>query len=99
MTNGAPKSEVIALIGRMASEPGSCAIISKIKSKAAPSRMTMGVSSRWLAVLKSILPMCGTANPIKAIGPQNAVTVPANRLVLIMIKVLDRWRFKPEETA
>ena len=38
-----------------------------------------------VAVLKINLAMCGTANPTKAIGPAKAVTLPANKLVAIII--------------
>ena len=99
MTKGAPKSDVMAFIGRVDSDPGNCAIKSKARSKIAPSKMTMGVKNKWLEVLNSILPICGTAKPMKAIGPQNAVMVPANKLVLIMISVLALFRFSPDDSA
>ena len=39
--------------------------------------------------------MCGTANPTKAIGPANAVILPAKILVAKMIMLRVRLKFKP----
>lgn len=81
MTIGAPKIEVMALIGKLYSLPGSWAIVSQRSSNMAPTRAEAGNKTRWFEVVNINLDRCGTANPTKAIGPENAVMTPVRRLV------------------
>ena len=85
MTTGAPKIEVIALMGKMVSVPGNWLMVSQNNKVMAPNNTVAKNKIWWLAVLKINLAMCGTANPTKAIGPAKAVTLPANKLVAIII--------------
>ena len=52
---------------------------SQSKSRFAPSRAQAGTVSRWLEVCISPRARCGTATPMNAMGPHQAVTPPANR--------------------
>ncbi len=51
----------------------------------APNKKTAGNNILWFEVLNTCLVICGMAKPINAIGPANAVIVPANKLVAITI--------------
>ena len=62
------------------------AIISPTSNIATPESMVAGRRMRWSAERNNIRAMCGTAMPTKPIGPQNAVTVPAKRVVEIRSK-------------
>ena len=88
ITIGAPNKEVIAFIGNVNSDVGNCAIISQINNTIAPVIAVAGISVLWLDVVKINLVICGTANPTKAIGPENAVITPVNKLVIIKIIIL-----------
>lgn len=85
---GTPKIEVIAFIGRVILRPGNCEIISLKSIVTEPIKIVAGRSIICDDVLNIILERCGTATPIKAIGPQKAVTLPAIMLVLTKIKAL-----------
>ena len=54
---------------------------SHTSSRQAPMRAEAGMVMRWLEVRKIPRAICGTATPMNAIGPQNAVIPPANRPV------------------
>ena len=58
-----------------------------------------GKSTLWSAFLNNILAICGTAIPIKPIGPQNAVTLPASNVVAMSIRFLVFSRFTPRLLA
>ena len=88
MTTGAPNKDVIAFIGSVNSLFGSCAILSQINKMIPPSNETAGINILWLEVLKINFVMWGTANPIKAIGPQKAVITTVNKLVIIRMMFL-----------
>ena len=93
---GAPNNEVIAFMGKVYSLFGNCAILSQISIIIEPLIATAGNKILWFDVLKSSLVKCGTANPIKAIGPENAVITPVNKLVDISVKFLVRLTFTPK---
>ena len=76
---GAPISELTELIGRVVLAHGICDIMSHKVSKLAPTIIQAGRTILWSDVRKIPLTICGTAIPIKAIGPVNAVAVPAKR--------------------
>ena len=82
-------TDVIALIGNVKSCPGTCAITSQNNITIAPIKSVLQNKIKWLLVWKTSFAMCGTANPIKAIGPAKAVMLPAKILVAIMIKKRD----------
>ena len=83
---GAPNKEVIAFMGKVYSLVGNWAILSQISIIIAPLMATAGNNILWLEVLKSSFVKCGTAKPIKAIGPEKAVITPVNILVEIKVK-------------
>ena len=85
ITTGAPKILVIALIGSTFIEPGSWAIVSQINIKIAPQQSTAGIKILWSVVWNSCRVKCGTANPIKAMGPAKAVIHPAKRPAAMII--------------
>ena len=66
---------------------------------ATPESMVAGRSMRWSAERNNIFAMCGTAMPMKPIGPQNAVTVPAKRVVEMSIRLRERAMLRPIEAA
>ena len=92
---GAPNKEVIALMGRVYSLVGNWAILSQISIIMAPLMATAGTNILWLEVLKSSFVKCGTARPIKAIGPEKAVITPVNKLVEIKVKFRVLFTFTP----
>ena len=85
----------MVLIGRAKN----LAIISPTSNIATPDNTVAGKSVRWLAVRNNIRAMCGTAIPTKPIGPQNAVTVPASRVVELSIMFREREILTPIEAA
>ena len=87
MTTGAPKIDVIALIGKVKSKPGNCETVSQSSIITAPSKMVAKNKVLWLLVWKTNFEICGTAKPTKAIGPTNAVILPAKIPVAIKIKL------------
>ena len=83
ITIGIPSSAVMVLTGKASSFEN----ISHTSSDIAPAIAAAGNSMRWSALRKSMRATCGIAKPIKPIGPQNAVTVPANNVVDSRISV------------
>ena len=79
---GAPNKEVIALIGNVNSLVGNCAMLSQISNTIPPMIAEAGTNILWLDVENNIFEICGTAKPIKAIGPEKAVMTPVNKLVI-----------------
>ena len=75
------------------------AIISPTSNIATPESMVAGRRMRWSAERNNIRAMCGTAMPTKPIGPQNAVTVPAKRVVEIRMRLREREMLSPIEAA
>ena len=78
---GAPNRAVTALIGSVACVPGSCEIKSQSNRVMAPQSIAPGSITRWLGVRNNPRAMCGMVIPIKAMGPVNAVDVPASKAV------------------
>ena len=74
---GAPKRALIVEMGN-AYVP-ILQSISQISKIFAPIKAEAGIVKRWLLVANTPRAICGTATPINAIGPQNAVTLPANK--------------------
>ncbi len=56
---------------------------SKLQSRAIdePQKSVTGISSLWLSVCRINRAMCGTASPMKDIGPQNAVMIAESKPV------------------
>ena len=90
---GAPISELTELMGRVVSDHGTCEMMSQSVSKLAPTIIHAGSTILWSLVRNIPLTICGTAIPIKAIGPVNAVAVPASRqhkiITVILIPPID----------
>lgn len=76
-TMGMPSSAVMVLTGSVSSFD----TMSHTSSATAPVSAAAGSSVRWSASQKSMRATWGMARPIKPIGPQKAVTVPASRVV------------------
>ena len=70
MTIGAPMRAVTELIGSAPSKPGIRAMTLQIRASNAPTSVTAGIRIRWLEVAKMVRQRCGTARPMKTIGPQ-----------------------------
>lgn len=79
-TTGAPINDESALTGKTYPSPGSWEKISHNSTNTAPQSIQQGVSKRWTEVCRSPLTMCGTAMPIKPIGPVKAVVAPVNNV-------------------
>ena len=79
--------EVIALIGNMYAEFGICAMVSLKSITILPIISEAGINILWFEVLKIIFAICGTANPINAIGPENAVITPVKIAVIKIMYV------------
>src|SRR5699024_9397471 len=88
ITTGDPTSEVTALMGSVAVEPGIRATRSQVSSNSAPIKSVPGMSTLCSFVPNSERVKWGTAIPMNPIGPVKAVMPPANRLVLAMIHIL-----------
>ena len=99
ITTGAPNNEVIAFIGKVYSKVGNWAILSQINNTIAPVIAVAGINILWLEVVKINLAICGTANPIKAIGPEKAVMTPVSKLVIIKMIILLCLIFIPKLLA
>lgn len=69
ITTGAPKIDVTTLMGNICSLPGIWAITSQKSKTRLPVKNTDGINLLWSLVEKTALVRCGTAIPIKAIGP------------------------------
>ncbi len=91
MTTGMPISAVMLLMGRASV----LASKSQPSSNDAPASIEAGISVRWSARRNSMRAMWGTASPTKPTGPQNAVTVPASRMVERKIKARARGIWSP----
>ncbi len=76
-----PINEVTEFIGITLREPGNWETRSLSSMMIPPAIIVPGIRMPWSDVLKSILAIWGTAMPIKPIGPQKAVTLPARMLV------------------
>ena len=84
------------MIGNVYSDVGTCAIISQINNTIAPVIAVAGINILWFEVVKISLAICGTANPINAIGPEKAVITPVNKLVITKIIILLCLMFIPK---
>ena len=96
ITIGDPIIEVTAFIGNVKSLPGNWAMISQNNKIIAPSKIVLQNKVKWLLVWKINFAMCGTANPMNAIGPTKAVILPAKMLVAIMISIRVLLKFIPK---
>lgn len=81
-------SELTEFIGRTDSVQGICDIMSHRHSKLAPTTIHAGITILWSLVRNIPLTICGTAMPMNAIGPVNAVAVPASRQHNIITVIL-----------
>ena len=81
MMTGAPRNGVTALRGMTPLSPGRMHTRLANMAVAAPVRMVAGKRFLWFSVPRIRRAMCGTANPIKATGPQKAVVMAASRPV------------------
>ena len=64
-----------------------------------PQSIVAGIRMRLSAVRKVMRARCGMARPIKPIGPQKAVTVPANSVVDRKMMMRERVRLRPIVSA
>jgi len=92
---GIPSNAVMALIGRV----NSLETRSQSSSTEAPERTVPGTSTRWSLLRNSIRVTWGMASPMKPIGPQKAVTVPASNVVERNSSPRERRTFSPIVTA
>lgn len=95
MTIGAPTIEVMALMGNVNSKPGICETLSQINIIIEPIKSVPVNKILWSLVRNNNFPKCGTASPIKAIGPAKEVMLPAKMLVAKMMIYLDFEMFSP----
>lgn len=95
ITTGEPTNAVMTLIGNTDWLPGNWAIISHSSISEVPTRQQQGMRIRWSEEWNSDLARCGTAIPIKPIGPQKAVILPVSKQVLLIIKNLDQFTVNP----
>lgn len=65
----------------------------------APIIIVAGRSMRWVSVLIIMRAMCGTASPIKDIGPQKAVAAAVSRPVARSRRLRVRLMFMPRLRA
>ena len=86
----------MALIGKVNSLVGNCAIESQISKTIPPINAEAGINILWFDVENIIFAICGTAKPIKAIGPENAVITPVNKLVISKMIILLFLMFIPK---
>ena len=92
---GAPIIGVTAFIGMTESE-GRVQRILQSKAIAEPQNIVAGRSIRWFSEPIIIRVMCGTASPMNAIGPQNAVVtavskpVDSNRSIRVRCTLMPR---------
>ena len=82
---GTPSKALTVFIGRTSGCPGIWEMVSAIIISDAPNRAVAGNSTLWSALRKIILAIWGTAIPMNPMGPQNAVTLPANSVVAMSI--------------
>ena len=97
MMMGAPKSELMVLIGSV--YVGICETISQRSINTAPINTVAGINIRCEEVLKMPRAICGTAIPTKPIGPVKAVIEPARILVSTTISVRKRMIETPKPFA
>ena len=98
-TMGAPMSAVTELMGRLPSNEGSRAMRLQNKAKSMPRKAVAGMRSLWSLLRNRNLAICGTANPKKAIGPQNAVIKAVRKPETKMMSILLRLTFTPRFSA
>ncbi len=91
--------EVMALMGKIMFSKIIKVRISHKSIRLIPTPIFAQNNTKWLEVLKIILEMCGTAKPINAIGPTNAVMLPAKILVAKISINLVFCIFKPIDFA
>lgn len=75
---GAPKIGVMAFRGIVPAEPGITLIRLHNNAMKAPVSIVTGNRDLWFDVPSNKRAICGTANPIKDIGPQYAVVIAVN---------------------
>ena len=80
---GTPSKAVIQFTGSR----NFLAMMSQRSMLISPVSIVAGTSIRWSALLNSNRVTCGTANPIKPTGPQNAVTGPVSSAVEMKMSV------------
>lgn len=96
---GTPRNGVTALSGNTHPLLGSTHMKLQIKATVAPRRIVVGMINRKSSVRNNRRDRCGTAKPIKAIGPQKAVDKAAIIPVSNKIAVRKRFMFTPKFSA
>ena len=81
MMMGEPNRAVMELMGRMPCVAATCEMMSQASMMVVPHKMAAGMMVRWSDVRKIPRAIWGTVIPMKAIGPVNAVEVPARSAV------------------
>ena len=91
-----PSSEVMVLTGSITPWRATTSQATQQKSiDTAPHSIAAGISTRWSAVRKVMRARWGIARPIKPIGPQKAVTVPAKSVVERKMMPRERATLRP----
>jgi hypothetical protein len=96
MITGIPNNEVMVFTGSiipLRATTSQTNVQSNIDS--APHNIAAGISTRWSAVRNVIRATWGIAKPMKPIGPQNAVIVPARSVVERNIRARERLTLRP----
>ena len=79
--------------------PGMTVSMLQTRAMHAPDSMVAGTRTRWSEVPVSRRAICGTARPMKDIGPQNAVTTAVIRPVHISTLILAAVMLTPRLAA
>lgn len=87
------------LMGSVPCSPGKCANKLQNRAKSAPQRIDEGRRSLWLAVRMAKRAACGTAIPMKLIGPQREVTTAVSQPVITKSRVLTDFTPMPRFAA
>ena len=96
---GTPRNGVTAFSGNTHPLLGSTHTKLQNKATMPPKRIVVGMMNRKSSVRKNKRAKCGTANPIKAIGPQKAVDKAVIIPVSNKITVRKRFMFTPKFSA
>ena len=99
MMMGEPNRAVMELMGRMPCVAATCEMMSQASMMVVPHKMAAGMMVRWSDVRKMPRAMWGTVIPMKAIGPVNAVEVPARSAVDRMAQMRVRDTDTPNPAA
>ena len=89
----------MAFNGKIPVSPGNTLIRLHNRATAPPSNKVTGIRELWFEVPSIKRAICGTANPIKAIGPQKAVVIAVSIPVAINNRLRVSRTFTPRFSA